>query len=64
MFVFQIYTPGAVELQIGRGVILEGNVIAGSERGGFRIDGQACGTTQPLWANNFVHSSKAYRIIE
>ena len=46
----------AFELQTGVDHILEDNHAAGSERGGFRIDGQACGTTENLWSGNVAHS--------
>ena len=37
--------------------MVEGNAVAGSERAGFRIDGQLCGTDAP-WSGNTVHSGK------
>ena len=40
------------------GALLENNTVAGSERGGFWIDGQACGTTEALWSGNVAHSGK------
>ena len=60
---FQLVWGAGFELQRGKDATLEGNVVAGTERGGFRIDGQLCGTAEP-WANNMIHSGKENTITQ
>ncbi len=37
--------------------VLSGNVVAGSERAGFRVDGEPCTATTERWSNNLAHSA-------
>ena len=36
--------------------ILTGNAVAGSERAGYRVDGEPCEETTERWADNTAHS--------
>lgn len=44
------------EVNFAFDVVMENNVAAGSERSGFRIDGESCDATQ-TWFNNTAHST-------
>ena len=44
------------ELQESKDIILEDNVVAGSERGGYRTDGEKCSVAS-RWKNNVAHST-------
>ena len=43
--------------------ILEDNVVAGTERGAYHVDGQACGTVANKWKNNQAHSGRWLGVI-
>lgn len=51
--------PGAIEVHEATNVTLQGNAIGGSERIGFRIDGEECTdvNTPNSWTGNVVHGS-------
>ncbi|XP_066278772.1 fibrocystin-L-like [Branchiostoma lanceolatum] len=47
----------AIEVFEASSVVLDGNVVAGSDRVGFHVDGEACsGGTAEAWSNNVAHS--------
>ncbi|KAI8520672.1 Fibrocystin-L [Branchiostoma belcheri] len=47
-----------IEVQNGRGIVLQGNIVAGSEKAGYHIDGEPCtGNTAEAWSNNEVHGT-------
>ncbi|XP_019623376.1 PREDICTED: fibrocystin-L-like [Branchiostoma belcheri] len=47
----------AIEVFEATSIVLQGNVVAGSERVGFHIDGEVCsGGTAEAWSNNVAHS--------
>ncbi|KAF4073782.1 hypothetical protein AMELA_G00247290 [Ameiurus melas] len=45
--------PAAIEANIGTNVVLQGNIVAGYERVGFRINGEPCSVAQ--WQQNEAH---------
>ncbi|TSK31508.1 Fibrocystin-L [Bagarius yarrelli] len=50
--------PAAIEANMGTGVVLQGNTVAGYERVGFRINGEPCpGSLNPVdrWHQNEAH---------
>ncbi|KAI5091821.1 fibrocystin-L precursor, partial [Silurus meridionalis] len=50
--------PAAIEANMGDNVVLQGNIVAGYERVGFRINGEPCpGSLNPVdqWQQNEVH---------
>ncbi|XP_078617899.1 fibrocystin-L-like [Branchiostoma floridae x Branchiostoma japonicum] len=47
----------AIEVFEATSIVLDGNVVAGSDRVGFHVDGEACsGGTTEAWTNNVAHS--------
>ncbi|XP_076865903.1 fibrocystin-L-like isoform X2 [Brachyhypopomus gauderio] len=55
---FNLNWNAAIEANVGTNVVLQGNIVAGYERVGFRIDGEPCpGTFSPVaqWQNNEAH---------
>ncbi|XP_078617867.1 fibrocystin-L-like isoform X2 [Branchiostoma floridae x Branchiostoma japonicum] len=46
----------AIEVHNGRGIVLQGNRVAGAEKAGYTIDGEPCtGNTAEAWSDNEVH---------
>jgi len=46
-----------VEIHGATGTKLVGNVVAGSERSAYRLNGESCTEGEPTWANNTGHST-------
>ncbi|XP_045699281.1 fibrocystin isoform X7 [Phyllostomus hastatus] len=46
-----------IKVNKAKDISLHGNVVAGSERLGFHIQGQRCSSLEALWSDNVVHSS-------
>ncbi|CAH1226877.1 PKHD1L1 [Branchiostoma lanceolatum] len=48
----------SIEVHNGRGIVLQGNRVAGSEKAGYHIDGEPCaGNTADAWSDNEVHGA-------
>ncbi|KAM5324485.1 fibrocystin isoform 7-T7 [Glossophaga mutica] len=46
-----------IKVNKAKDISLHGNVVAGSERLGFHIQGQKCSSLEALWSDNVAHSS-------
>ncbi|XP_036910620.1 fibrocystin isoform X3 [Sturnira hondurensis] len=46
-----------IKVNKAKDISLHGNVVAGSERLGFHIQGQRCSSLEALWSDNVAHSS-------
>ena len=55
----RLFWEGGIETYMATRPVLTGNTVAGSERAGFRVDGEACpaqSTGTEVWADNTAHS--------
>lgn len=46
-----------IKVNQAKDITLHGNVVAGSERLGFHIQGQRCSSVEALWSDNMAHSN-------
>ena len=47
----------SIEIQEATNTSLVGNVVAGSERAAYRLNGESCTGGEPTWVNNTAHST-------
>uniref|UniRef100_H2Y4C5 G8 domain-containing protein n=1 Tax=Ciona savignyi TaxID=51511 RepID=H2Y4C5_CIOSA len=55
-----ILWKAAIEINEGKGTVMSGNVVAGSERAGYRIDGEECSTS----VNSALEANEARAVMQ